>query len=95
VPGHRRCSVGDDQGELAGLHHQARCSDVAATIPKLVDDHFGYRGTPAYLTCPSGQQDGVDVEQARDEGCVTEQAGVFEHRFQLFRTGSASGHDRI
>jgi hypothetical protein len=62
-PGHRDCGIGDDQGEWTGLHHQLRCGDVAAAMPKLVDDHIGYGGAPAHLACPSGQQDGVDVEQ--------------------------------
>ena len=52
----RALTAGDAQ-------HQVRGGNVAAAIPKLVDDHIGDGGAPAHLACPSGQQDGVDVEQ--------------------------------
>jgi len=47
--GYRGRDVGDDQGKLARLEQQLRCADVATTIQKLVDEHFGYRTAPAYL----------------------------------------------
>ena len=69
-PDHRGCPPGDDQGQPAGLHHQLRRSNVAATVPKVVDDHLGYGGAPAYLTACPGEQDGVVIEQA----CIVEPA---------------------
>jgi hypothetical protein len=66
--GHRCCLAGDDQGQPAALHHQLRCGDITATMPKVVDDHLDYGGTLAYLTrCPTNQ-DGVVIEKLVSNG---------------------------
>jgi hypothetical protein len=92
--GYRCCLTGDDQGQPAALHHQLRCGDITATMPKVVDDHLDYGGAPAYLTrCPTNQ-DGVVIEKAREQRCVTEHAGVLQHCLQVLWRLGTRGHER-
>jgi hypothetical protein len=60
----REAELGVSASTAARLPNGSLRKWSAAAIPKLFDDHIGYRGAPAYLVCCSGQQDGVDVEQA-------------------------------
>jgi hypothetical protein len=73
---------------------ELRCGDITATTPKVVDDHIDYGVAPSYLAARPGEQDGVVVEQAREQRCVTEQAGIFQHCLQLLWRLGTGRHER-